>query len=183
MTKKARWWIIGVVTAVVLALSIGAVTLAAGPVNNANAYGCGVQLGTCYDVLSKLTGLTTDEIQVLRQEGKSLVQIAATKNVTEAQLVAAILADRKAVLQERVTAGTLTQAQVDLMLKNMEQNIAQMVNSTSNGQTCHGAGAATGNGICGGAGSGGTQNAAGGGCGGAGRGFGAGMMRGFGRVQ
>ena len=83
--------------------------------------------------VTKLLGLSTDEIQTLRQEGKSLSQIAADKGVSEDALVAAILAPRKTVLQQRVEAKVLTQEQVDLMLKNMEQNIKQSITRTALG--------------------------------------------------
>lgn len=147
-------------------LIFGGAALAAGPLNNGNTpgtydagYYCGGPGwgwgGTNLDAVSKLLGLTTEEIQTLRQQGQSLVQIAATKNVTEDTLVNAIIAQGKEILQQQVTAGNLVQAQADLMLKNMEQAVRQMVNSTTTGPgTGWGGGMMGGRGMMGGWGTG-----------------------------
>ena len=168
--------LVAVVAAVVLALSIGVVAYAAGPNGNTNrtavaqGYGCGLQ-GFGVNAVSDLLGMTPAEIQQLRLEGQSLVQIAATKGVTEAQLVAAIMEQKTAQVEARVTAGTLTREQADLMLQNMEQATIEAVNRTQTGPN--------GNGACG-LGTGAGQGTARGGCGG--MGAGGGMMR-FGRAR
>lgn len=125
------------IVAGLLVLVFAGAALAAGPVKPADTQNvCGPGWGwggTNLEVVSKLLGLTTEQIGTLRQQGKSLVQIAATKNVTEDKLVNAILAARKELIQQRVTAGYLTQEQANLMLKNMEQNIRQSINRTTYG--------------------------------------------------
>jgi hypothetical protein len=80
-----------------------------------------------------LLNMTSEQVIAERQAGKSLVQIAQTKNVTEDQLVSAILAAKKAELDELVADGKLTQARADLMLENMEQAVTQAVNRTTAG--------------------------------------------------
>ena len=85
------------------------------------------------DTVSELLGLTPEEIQVQRQEGKSLVEIAATQGVTEDALVDAITAAKEEAIQQRVEDGTLTQEQADLMLQQMTQRTAEMVNRTTFG--------------------------------------------------
>ena len=106
------------------------------------------------EAVTNLLGMTEDEIQALRQQGQSLVQIAATKGVTEEKLVDAIMAYKTTEVQSRVTAGTLTQEQADLMLQNMEQATTQAVNRTSTGplggQGMGQRGSGNGTGNCGG---------------------------------
>jgi hypothetical protein len=139
MGKRVKIFIIAASVAIILALSIGVVAAAAGP-NNANNNGnqCGQQAGSgqgvCSEAISDLLGLTTSEIQAMRLEGKSLVQIAATKGVTEQKLVEAVVAERKASIQERVNAGTLTQEQANIMLQQMEENVIRAINRTTVGK-------------------------------------------------
>jgi len=140
--------IMGVVVAV-LAIGGGAsVALAAGPTTapDTPAY-CGLGGGFRFggtvadEVVTKLLGMTEDQIHALRVQGKSLVQIAATKNISEKQLVDAIMAYKKTQVQARVTAKTLTQDQANLILQQMQQMTTQAVNRTTLGQR---AGAGTG---------------------------------------
>ena len=72
------------------------------------------------ETLVRLTKLTEDQIHTERLAGKSLAQIAQANGVSEDTLVAEALKDRKAVLDARVKAGSLTQAQADAMLANMQ---------------------------------------------------------------
>jgi len=145
---------VAVSLAVVAALAFGAATFAAGPANPGtsatNTANCGMGYGrngwlgeASITAVSQLLGMTADEIQALRLEGKSLVEIAGTRNVTQEQLVAAIVAAKTAEIQNRVAAGTLTQQQANIMLQNMEQNTIQAVNRVSVGPFGNG-----GNGVC-----------------------------------
>ncbi len=126
------------IVAGLLVIVFAGAALAAGPVKPADTQNvCGPGWGwggTNLDVVSKLLGLTTEQIRTLRQEGKSLVQIAATKGVNEDALVKALLAARNEVIQKKVAAGVLTKEQADLMLKQMEQRMHQAVNRTTTGQ-------------------------------------------------
>lgn len=63
----------------------------------------------CSETVSELLGLTPEELCELRQEGKSLAEIAAEQGVTVDELVAAIMAEKTAAVQARVDNGTLTQ--------------------------------------------------------------------------
>jgi hypothetical protein len=140
MGKRAKLLIIAASIAAALVLSIGSIAGAASQNNTNNngvCYGQGAGFGgqgICSDIVSQLLGMTAEEIQAQRQEGNSLVQIAATKGVSEQQLVEAILADREAEINARVTASTLTQEQADLMLQQMEQNVVRAINRTTIGQ-------------------------------------------------
>jgi len=141
MTKKAKL-LVGVVTlAAVLALSLGSVAMAAGSTDTAAAtttcagqrYGNSWLSDICNEAVSDLLGMTPEEIRALRLEGKTLVEVAATKNITEAQLVEAIMTAKTAEIEARVAAGTLTQEQADVMLQNVEQRTIEAVNRTSVG--------------------------------------------------
>ena len=77
--------------------------------------------------------MTREQLIAERQAGKSLLQIALAKGKTEQQLVSTILAAKRADLDKLVAAGTLTQAQADLMYQNMQQTVPQAVNRTTIG--------------------------------------------------
>jgi hypothetical protein len=147
MSRKLKW-LIGSVIAGVLVLAIAVPTLAAGPTGtgtptpsattppcgNCNGAGYGQGFGGGMDdVITRLLGMTEEQIQEQRQAGKSLVQIAATKNVKEDALIKAILADRKTDLDKLVADKKISQAQADLMLTQMNDRIKIMVNRTTVG--------------------------------------------------
>jgi hypothetical protein len=142
MNRKVKWLIASAVAGL-LVMAIAIPVFAAGPnggngttptpavqpgFGNCQGLGLGID-----DSVTKLLGMTSAQIAEQRQAGKSLVQIAATKNVSEAALVNAILADRKTAMQQLVTTGTLTQAQLDQRLELMKQQIQQNVNRTTAG--------------------------------------------------
>ena len=168
MKKFTKKTLIALATAGILILSIGGAALAAGP-NNSTAvcsgtgpsgYGGGANLGlsgqgTCLPGVTQLLDMTVEEIQAERLAGKSLVDIAAEKGITEDALIAAILADREEALDALVADGTITQEQADIMLDRMETNIITMVERTTvgnpglgkgNGQSQGGTGYDTGGG-------------------------------------
>ncbi len=141
MGKRIKWLVIALVGVAILATGIGAsVASAAGPTatTDGQAY-CGLGGGFRFggavvdEVVTRLLGMTEDQIHALRLQGKSLVQIAATKNITEKQLVDAIMAYKKTQVQARVTAKTLTQEQANLILQQMQQMTTQAVNRTTVG--------------------------------------------------
>ncbi len=155
MGKRTRILVIAASIAAVLALSAVGVAAAASPNNlndNAPQYGrqAGFGQGVCSEAVRNLLGMTTDQIQAFRHEGKSLIQIAATKGITEQKLISAIIAERQANIQARVTAGTLTKDQAKVMLEQMQQNVVRAVNRTTIGKPewagANGAGQSTCNG-------------------------------------
>jgi hypothetical protein len=82
-------------------------------------------------VITSLLGLTGAEIRTEIAAGKSLVEIAAAQNVTEGQLVNAILEPRKTDITAKVTAGIITQAQADQAIQLLEQRIQEAINLTA----------------------------------------------------
>ena len=129
------------------------------------AWGCPVANGN-YEAVAGLLGMTAQEIETRLEQGKSLVEIAASKGVSEDQVVAVIFEPMKEFMKQQATAGVWTQAQLDSHLNVAEQHVRQLVNAK---------GGINGNGGCGGAGAGGMMGGSSGMMGGYG-----GMMRGWG---
>lgn len=124
------------------------------------AWGCPVANGD-YQAVAALLGMTTQEIEAQLEQGKSLAEIAASKGVSEDQLVAVIIDPMKQFMQQQVTGGYWTQAQMDSHLKQAEQHIRQLVNATGNGAGYGGCGGYGGvNGMMGGWGANGTASGA-----------------------
>jgi len=140
MSRKYKLVILAVGLAVILIAGLAttalaaqkARTAAAAPTNaDYQAWGCPMLNGN-YQAVSDLVGMTTQEIQAELQQGKSLVEIAAAKGVTEDQLVAAIIEPMKTFMQGQVTSGFWTQEQVDARLKLAEQHIRLFINASGN---------------------------------------------------
>ena len=195
MKGKIKWILLA--TGLVIALIAGVTTAvsAAGAQDRSNynltyqnCFGAG---GALYSqALSDLLGMTPEQILEQRQAGQSLVQIATGKGISEDTLINTILQDRQAVMQQMVTAGTLTQDQLNQRLDIMKQNLKKAVESTTLGPAGNGFGgcglyngAAAGPNVQGGNSSSTTPGAGAyrGGRGMMGGGFG--MMGGFGRAN
>jgi hypothetical protein len=83
--------------------------------------------------VASLLGLTAEQIHAERLAGNSLVQIAASKGISEDKLINTILDAKKATLAKLVDDGKLTQAQADLMVQHMQTQVKTMVERTSVG--------------------------------------------------
>lgn len=129
--------------------------------------GLGLRLGAAMqaggarlsDVVAKLTGLPVADVTEKRAEGTSYASIASSKGVTSASVIAESLKVRKTLLDAKVKAGTMTQAQEDAALANMQTRLTERVSATD--QSCTG----TGGGMGGGQGRGMGRGAGGAGCG------------------
>lgn len=84
--------------------------------------------------VATLLGMTAEEIQAERQAGKSLAQIAAAKNISEETLISTIIDAKKVDLAKLVADGKLTQAQMDLMVEQMQTQVKTMVERTGVGR-------------------------------------------------
>ncbi len=143
MRKRFKVLVAALVIGGILAGVLGGVVFAADPQNppqTTPAWCGGGQGFVWWDAVSKLLSLTPAEIQAQLQEGKTLVQIAVTKGVSENALVDAIIAPHREIMQERLGAGIMTQAQYNQMLQWMEQRIREAVNQTSIGTPAYGVG-------------------------------------------
>jgi hypothetical protein len=119
--------------------------------------------GTLADIVAKLTGQTTAQVYAQRADGKSFADIASAKGVSAAKLTADALAARKAALAAAVKAGTITQAQADLMASRMQDRLSTRVTSPAPAG-CDGTGSGAGRGAGGGGFGRGAGGCGGGGC-------------------
>lgn len=75
-------------------------------------------------------GMTEAELRTELEAGKSIAQVAETKNIDLQVVVDALIAQHKAHIAEHVAEGKLTQAQADEKLANLEARVTEMVNAT-----------------------------------------------------
>jgi hypothetical protein len=75
---------------------------------------------TVSKAITDLLGMTAGQLLDARQAGKTLLDVAREKGVTEQQLTDALLAGRKDVVDQAVKDGRLTQEQADWMLNTMK---------------------------------------------------------------
>ena len=76
--------------------------------------------GVVSDAITKLLGMTQDQIYAERAEGKTLFDIAKEKGVTDQQLIDAMLASRQEAIDQAVKDGQITQEQADWMIAKMK---------------------------------------------------------------
>ena len=92
---------------------------------------------------ANLLGVSVDEVKAAWAAGKSLVQLAADKGITQAQLQQKLkdsrVAQLKSQLQALVTKGVITQAQADQRLQFI-QNQQAKIGSKINGRRGRGMG-------------------------------------------
>lgn len=113
--------------------------------------------------VAQALGMTLDELNAQLSAGKTIAQIAQSKNIDLTKLHDAIQAAHEAVIQQAVKDGKLRQAQADWMLQRID---AMDRYYEQNGGTCPGFSVGFGPGMLGGAF-------------GPSAGFRGGMMRGF----
>jgi hypothetical protein len=152
MRFRSKTVLTGAIVAV-LALGLSVPALAAEDETPVSKAWGGVCQGTSAmaTALSELLDMSTDEIAAQRQDGKSLEDIAATKDVTKEDLVGTMLESRMAVLDQAVQDGRITQDQADLMLSNMQTRMSERVSDPAvgprGGGNANGAGCGMGAGM------------------------------------
>jgi len=97
------------------------------------------------DILAGLTGKTAAELADARADGKTYGAIAAETGTLE-EFQAQMLERKKAILDQRVKDGVLTQEQADAILKNIETNMANC-DGTGQGRGSCGIGQGNGGGL------------------------------------
>lgn len=155
MTKKFAGIKAGIIGALLVgALSVGTVFAAEpgagygyGLTSNGNtATYCGIGLGKnitngargILETVAKVLGMQVTDIQKERQSGKSIAQIAESKNVGKDTVVNAVTETRKAQLADLVSQGKITQAQADVAIANMTERINVNLERTSTGPNGNG---------------------------------------------
>lgn len=83
--------------------------------------------------VTQALGVSTQDLYNHMMNGNSLVQIAAEKGVTEQQLMDTIMGSQRAMYDQSVKAGYMTQEYADTMLQNFNSNLKMMVNEQGNG--------------------------------------------------
>jgi len=76
------------------------------------------------DEIAKLLNMTPDQIWAERVLGKTISDLAKEKGVSDQQLIDALVASQKTLLDQAVTDGRLTQAQADKWLEWYKQMAA-----------------------------------------------------------
>jgi len=78
-------------------------------------------------VAAKQLGLTSQDLLTQLQAGKTIADLAKTKNVTVDTIVEAVLAPQSGWLKGMVDNGQLTQAQADAQLALLKVNVSQQI--------------------------------------------------------
>lgn len=145
---------IAVILAIVLAVGVFSATAMA-----ATGY------KTPAEIVAGLTGRTTDSVTTERTEsGKTYGTIANEAGVLD-QFKSQMLEQKKAILEEKVAAGTITQERADAIIAAMENNQANCDGTGSGMGMRSGAGTGNGTGMGFGCGRGGNGQGCGmGGC-------------------
>jgi hypothetical protein len=142
--KKQFKWLMALAAAALLVAAIAVPVLAAGPNGPESAappatqpaYGNGHCQGLgsgINEAVTTLLGMTREQIQAERQAGKSLVQIAGAKDITEGELIEAIMAGKQEAVEKMVESGTITREQADQRLEQMRERVEIAVNRTTVG--------------------------------------------------
>ncbi|MFZ5639405.1 MAG: hypothetical protein ACOY4Q_01800 [Bacillota bacterium] len=95
--------------------------------------GAGMMQGTVVNTVYELTGIDKQEIINQRRAGKSFVEIAKTKGVTEEKLLEAVKKDHQTMIDQRVDDGMMTEEMAEYCTQNFEANIKTMLNNTTFG--------------------------------------------------
>ena len=82
------------------------------------------------EAITTTLSVTTEELRTAMKEGKSLVDIATEKSVTQEQLSTAVLAAVRTQLDQAVTDGDITQEQADQRYEAAEENIDDFLTRT-----------------------------------------------------
>ncbi|MCY7299570.1 MAG: hypothetical protein LH616_10205 [Ilumatobacteraceae bacterium] len=101
--------------------------VAAGPMGGGRG---GHRGGPGLSVVATTLGMTEAEVRDAISNGQTLAQLAEAKGSTPQALIEAILADHKTHLDEKVTAGELTQEEADAKLVEATTRVTDFVNNT-----------------------------------------------------
>lgn len=86
--------------------------------------------GPLVTTTAEVTGLSEEQVVTALKEGKTFAEIAEGAGKKASDIVEALVAERKADLDEAVKAGKLTQKQADLMVELMRETLTQQVAKT-----------------------------------------------------
>ncbi|MDK2836443.1 MAG: hypothetical protein PWP21_1220 [Thermosediminibacterales bacterium] len=87
--------------------------------NRARGYGAQFMAS----VVSKITGLSLEEVLELRAQGQNFYQIAVSKGISAEEFKEAVYKEKAALVDERVKEGYITQEQGQAIKENMRERI------------------------------------------------------------
>lgn len=105
------------------------------PNNNVSMYGrMGMFMGSYFqgsmhEIIAEKLGMTSDELYKACLDGKSIAELMNEKDISAAEVVKAVIAERETVLDDMVKAKTITNEQKDLMLENMKVMVENMIDT------------------------------------------------------
>ena len=138
-----KWFKIGTVAALVAMVALMAVgtgaAFAQGPVTSPPLAGSGLRIGgpqnSLVAIAAKTLGMDQTALVAELRAGKTIADVAKTKNVAVSKIVDAMVANRTAALKAAVDASGLsttrriTQAQMDAELAALKQNVTTRISS------------------------------------------------------
>lgn len=132
-----KWLQVGTVAtlvAVVALIALGAgAAFAQGPAATPPAGGLGLHLGgpqnSLVAIAAKTLNLSVTDLVTLLQQGKTIADVAKSKNVDPQKIVDAMVANRTAALKAAVDAKRITQAQMDAELATLKTNVTAQINA------------------------------------------------------
>jgi hypothetical protein len=80
------------------------------------------------EAAAKYLGMTEAALRTQLQNGKTLAQVAKDRNKSVAGLVTALVAEKKARVEQAAKDGHLTQAQADELVAGIKEHVTAMVN-------------------------------------------------------
>ncbi|MBX3083374.1 MAG: hypothetical protein KF716_17205 [Anaerolineae bacterium] len=86
-------------------------------------------VGELVKVTADQTGLTQREVLQQVRDGKTLADVAKSKNIEPNAIVTATVASLTTQINQQVTNGRLTQAQADAQLKDLSQKLTDLMNA------------------------------------------------------
>ena len=139
MKNTAKKITIGLILTTLLVVGAPSVLLAA---DNTTSLGLGIGrlYGNMITVVADFLGMTPDDIRTERREGKSITEIASDKDVSQDELIEAIVGARQDNLQDAVENEKITQEQADFCLEQMEERITANLERTETGRPAWGRG-------------------------------------------
>jgi polyhydroxyalkanoate synthesis regulator phasin len=84
--------------------------------------------GMGLEAAAKYLGITEAALRTQLESGKTLAQVAKDRNKSVDGLVTALVADKKARIEQAVKDGHLTQAQADELVAGIKEHVTAMVN-------------------------------------------------------
>jgi polyhydroxyalkanoate synthesis regulator phasin len=81
-----------------------------------------------HEAAAKYLGMTEAALRAQLQSGQTLAQVAKDRNKSVDGLVTALLAEKKARIEQAVKDGQLSQAQADELVARMKEHVTAMVN-------------------------------------------------------